>query len=168
MGVLLSASGLFVVALALHLVWWRLKVPRQQLAALLGLFLLTAACGFTTICAGDFFTGELPLPRLLLAILLFGSFGVVYLILFTAVEADSPTLTLLELIAETGSRGIHSNELVRAMERHSYVQLRIDQMIADGMVVETPPGLRLAAQGQWLSSLVLFYRRLLGRTHVGG
>jgi hypothetical protein len=168
MSVLLSASGLFAVTLVVHLVWWRLRVPRQQSAALVGLFLAMAAVGFSMIGAGALVGSGLPLPRLLLAIMLFGSFGVVYLILFTALEADSPTLTLLGLIAARGSQGIHRDELIRAMERHSYVQARIDQMVADGMAVETATGLRLAAQGLWLSSLVLFYRRLLGRKHVGG
>jgi hypothetical protein len=168
MAVFLSASGLFVMALVIHLIWWRLGVPRRQSAALVGLFLATAICGFTVIHAGDFFPGETSLPRLLLAILLFGSFCVAYLILFSALEADSPTLTLIWLIAETGPRGIHRDDLMRAMERHSYVRLRVDQMIADGMAVETSSGLRLAAQGLWLSSLVLLYRRLLARKHVGG
>jgi hypothetical protein len=168
MAVLLSAAALFAAALAIHLVWWRVSVPRAQLAALLGLFLATAVVGFAAIGAGDLVGGELPLPRLLLAILLFGSFCLVYLILFTALEADSPTLTVLGLIAEAGSSGIHKEALSRAMERHSYVGVRIDQMVADGMVVETASRLRLAAQGLWLSSLVLLYRRLLARKHLGG
>jgi hypothetical protein len=168
MAVFLSASGLFVMTFIAHLIWWRLRMPRRQSAALLALFLASAICGFSVIYAGDFFPSEISLPRLLLAILLFGSFCVAYLILFSALEADSPTLTLIRLIAETGSRGIHRDDLMRAMERHSYVRLRIDQMIADGMAVETSSGLRLAAQGLWLSSLVLLYRRLLARKNVGG
>ncbi len=168
MAVLLSASGLFVVALILHIAWWRVRVPRQQSAVLIGLFLATATCGVAAISVGGFFPGELPLPRLLLAILLFGSFGVVYLILFSALESDSPTLTMLGLIAARGSCGIRRDELMWAMKRHSYAQVRIDQMVADGMAIETPSGVRLAAQGLWLSSLVLFYRRLLVRKHVGG
>jgi hypothetical protein len=143
-------------------------VPRHQLAALVVLFAATAAAGFTVLNACGCVPGELPLPRLLLGILLFGSFGVVYLILFTALEADSPTLTILGLIAASGARGVHHEELMRAMERHSYVQVRIDQMVADGMAVETPSGLCIAAHGLWLSKLVLHYRHLLVRKHVGG
>jgi len=168
MAVVLSAAGLFVLALAIHLVWWRIKVPRQQLASLIGLILATAAVGFTVLSLVGPLRDALPLPLLLLAVMLFGSFGVAYLILFTAVEADSPTLTILGLISASGSRGIHRDELMAAMERHSYVQIRVDQMIADGMAIETPTGLRLGTQGLWLSSLVLLYRRLLVRTNAGG
>ncbi|WP_421999898.1 hypothetical protein [Reyranella sp.] len=168
MAVLISAVGLFLAALVLHLIWWRFKVPRRQLAALAALFLMVAAVGFAALVASGIFSDDLPLPRLLMAILLFGSLGVVYLILFTALEADSPTLTIIGLISETGASGVHREALIRAMARHSYVQTRIDQMVADGMAVESASGLRLAAQGLWLSRLVLLYRQLLTRKHVGG
>jgi hypothetical protein len=168
MAVFFSASGLFAIALIIHVIWWRVRVPRRQSGALMALFLATAVCGFGAIYLGDLFAGGLSLPRFLLAILLFGSLCVAYLILFSALEADSPTLTLIRLIAETGGRGIHRDDLMQAMQRHSYVQVRIDQMLADRMAVETPSGLRLAGQGLLLSSLVLLYRRLLARTHVGG
>jgi hypothetical protein len=168
MVVFLSASILFLLAFAIHLIWWRRKVPRRQSFALLTLFLLTGACGFAIVLFADLAYGELRFPRLLLAVLLYGSFCVVYFIVFSALEADSPTLTMVRFVADAGPRGIHRDDLMRAMERHSYVQTRIDQMITDGMAVETLTGLRLAPQGLWLSALVLFYRRLLARRHIGG
>jgi hypothetical protein len=168
MAVFLSAFGLFAVALVVHLVWWRLKVPHRQSLTLVTLFLTIAVCGFALINATDLFSVQLAVPGLLLAILLFGSLCVLYLILFSALEADSPSLTLVWLIADAGRRGVHGDELMRAMEQHSYVQNRIDQMIRDGMAVETDAGLRLASQGFWLSSLVLLYRKMLARRHLGG
>jgi hypothetical protein len=168
MAVFLSGSGLFVLALVIHLVWWRIRLPRWQSAALLAIFAMTATVGSTAICVLDLFPGELLLPRLLLAVMLFGSYAVVYVILFSALEADSPTLTLIGIIAAAGDRGIHRSKLMQAMEQHSYVRLRIDQMITDGMAVEAESRVRLAAQGLWLSLLVILYRRLLARNQLGG
>ena len=113
------------------------------------LLLSVAVCGFAVIYAADLFSGGLPLPRFLLAFLLYGSGGVVYL-------------------SEAGPRGIYRDELMRVVERHSYIKVRIDMMVSDGMAVETPAGLRLASQGLWLSRIVLFYRKLLSRRIVGG
>jgi hypothetical protein len=168
MAVFLSASILLAIAFGAHVIWWRLKVPRRQSLALLMLFLTTAVCGFTVIHAVEVFPGQLTLPRLLLAVLLFGSVFVVYLILFSAMEEDSPSLTLIRLISEAGPIGIHRNDLVRAVKGHSYIKVRIDLMVSDRMAVETPTGLRLASQGLWLSRVVLFYRKLLSRKIVGG
>jgi hypothetical protein len=166
--VLLSASAIFAIAFAIHVAWWRLRVPRRQLFTLSMLFLAAAVCGFAAIHAVGLFPGQLPLPRFLLAVLLLGGVCGVYLILFTAMEEDSPSLTLLRLISEAGSRGIHRDDLLRVVERHSFIEARIDLMVADGMALETPTGLRLGPQGHWLSSVVLFYRRLLVRKVVGG
>lgn len=168
MAVFLSASTLLVIAFVTHVIWWRLKVPRRQALTLAKLFLSVAVCGFAAIYASDLFSGQLPLPRFLLAVLLFGSVALVYLIFFSAMEEDSPSLTLIRLISEAGPRGIHRNDLMRVMERHSYIKVRIDMMVSDGMAVETPSGIRLASHGLLLSWLVLFYRNLLARKFVGG
>ena len=168
MAVLISGLALLAIALVIHVIWWRLKVPRRQPFMLVMLLLSVAVCGFAVIYAADLFPGELPLPRILLAFLLYGSGGVVYLIFFSAMEEDSPSLTLIRLISEAGPRGVHRDELMRVIERHSYIKVRIDMMVSDGMAVETPSGLRLASQGLWLSRIVLFYRKLLARKIVGG
>ena len=168
MAVLISGLALLAIALVIHVIWWRLKVPRRQPFVLVMLLLAVAVCGFAVIYAADLFSGELPLPRFLLAFLLYGSGGVVYLIFFSAMEEDSPSLTLIRLISEAGPRGVHRDELMRVIERHSYIKVRIDMMVSDGMAVETPSGLRLASQGLWLSRIVLFYRKLLARKIVGG
>jgi len=168
MAVFLTGSGLFVLAFVIHLGWWRIRLPRRQSIALLALFAVTATAGFAAICTLDVFPGGFSLPCLLLAVMLFGSYAVVYIILFSALEADSPTLTLIGIIAAAGDRGIHRSKLMQAMEQHSYVRLRIDQMIADGMAVEAESRVHLAAQGLWLSSLVILYRRLLARNQLGG
>ena len=168
MAVLISGLALLAIALAIHVIWWRIKVPRRQPFMLAMLLLSVAVCGFAVIYAADLFSGELPLPRILLAFLLYGGGGVVYLIFFSAMEEDSPSLTLIQLISEAGPRGVHRDELMRVVERHSYIKVRIDMMISDGMAVETPAGLRLASQGLWLSRIVLFYRKLLSRKIVGG
>jgi hypothetical protein len=166
--VLISGLALLAIALVIHVIWWRLKVPRRQPFVLVMLLLAVAVCGFAVIYAADLFSGELPLPRFLLAFLLYGSGGVVYLIFFSAIEVDSPSLTLIRLISEAGPRGVHRDELMRITERQSYIKGRIDTMVSGGMAVETPSGLRLASQGLWLSRIVLFYRKLLARKIVGG
>ena len=168
MAVFISGLALLAIALAIHVIWWRLKVPRRQPFILAMLLLSLGVCGFAALYAAALFPAELSLPRILLAFLLYGSGGVVYLILFSAMEEDSPSLTLIKLIAEAGPRGVHRDDLMRIVEKHSYIKVRIDMMVSGGMAVETPTGLRLASRGLWLSKVVLFYRKLLARKIVGG
>lgn len=162
------ALALFATAFAIQLCWWRISVPRRQLAAIASLFLAVdvAGCiGFAVLGVGPAIAGPF---FLLLTFVLAASLSAAYVVLFTALEADSPSLTILGIIARAGAAGISRADLAREMEQHNYVQERIQQMINDGMVYVTPSGLRLAGQGLWLTTLVLLYRRFLGLDHVGG
>lgn len=166
--VLFVGVGLFIVALLIHIALWRIHVPRQQAGTLIAVILIVGFLGSGPLFAswpdGIGLSGE----KLLLAVGVFGSLAAIYLILFSAIEADSPTLTILNVIHASGSQGISEDKLQLAMSQYSYVQLRFNQLLQDGMVIETPHGLQLQSRGRLLSSFVLFYRRLLHRNYAGG
>ena len=73
-----------------HVIWWRLKVPRRQPFMLAMLLLSLGVCGFAALYAAALFPAELSLPRILLAFLLYGSGGVVYLILSVRWKRTAP------------------------------------------------------------------------------
>ena len=162
------ALALFLTAFFIQLCWWRLKVPRRQLATLAALFIAVDVAGCAVFAVFGIGPAAQGATFLLLTFVLSASTAVTYVILFTALEADSPSLTILGIISKAGERGISRTDLMQAMARHDYVQERIQQMINDGMVHSTPTGLRLAGQGLLLTSAVLLYRRFLGLSHVGG
>jgi hypothetical protein len=143
-------------------------VPRQQAGTLFAVILIVGILGSGALFAFGFEGVGPSGTKLLLAVGVFGSLAAIYLILFSAIEADSPTLTILNLIHANGSQGIRHDKLQFAMSQYSYVQARINQLLQDGMVIETPHGLQLQSRGRLLSSFVLFYRRLLRRNFAGG
>jgi hypothetical protein len=168
MSVLFAAVGLFAAALLVHLVVWRIRVPKQQAATLVVIILTVGILGFSLLFS--FGTEDVGLSgaRLLLGIGVFGGLAAIYLILFSAIEADSPTLTMINLIQAGGIRGVREDKLRLAMSRYSYVEARIDQLLQDKMVIETAHGLQIQPSGRWLCTFILFYRRLLLRSRVGG
>jgi hypothetical protein len=168
MSVLIAGAGLFAFAFVIHVVIWRFRVPRHQALAVVLLFLAVGLIGLSAFAGFGLDALHLTPLRLVLAIILFGSFGVSYLILFSALEADSPTMTIIGLITANGDRGICREELSEAMANHSFVQLRLNQMLHDGMAYRSGDRLLPGAQGLFLTKLILWYRRLLGREHIGG
>jgi hypothetical protein len=79
-----------------------LRVPRRQWRALVFIFgLVAAGVGFALAVAGATRFG-LSAPRAVLVALLFGGLALDYLILFSALEADSPTLAMIELVRRHG------------------------------------------------------------------
>ena len=166
MTVLLAGVGLFVATLVIHVVMWRIRVPRQQAATLIFLILVAGFVGTAVLFTSRFqgLDGLKPL----LAIGVFGSLSAIYLILFSSLEADSPTLTILNLVHASGAQGIEEGDLRTAMARQSYVRKRINQLLQDGMVIEVSDRLRLQPRGQLFCKFVLYYRKLLRRNNAGG
>src|ERR1700722_6896911 len=95
-----SGIALFLTAFAVHAVLWRIHVPKRQgrMLAVIFLVVLSAGVGLLLSPAAASIDPDFSLLRRILTILFYCSFCTVYLILFTAIEADSPTLTMIALI----------------------------------------------------------------------
>ena len=160
--VLLIGTGMFALAFAVHVLLWRVRTPRRQLWTLIMLFLLVSLIGSALLLWFGAADALIP-AELVLALVLFGSYCAIYLILFSALEADSPTLTIIGLIERSGKSGISREDLSRAMATRAYIPTRVQQMINDGMAICVDDRIYAGVNGQRLVSLILFLRRLLNR-----
>lgn len=97
-----------------------------------------------------------------LSAILYSALAGTYFILFSAIETDSPTLSLLQVVYQHRAHGIGREELLAAIAKRSYIQARIDQMLSDGMATRVGERLMPAKSGRNLLALVMSYRRLLG------
>ena len=90
-----------------------------------------------------------------------------YLISFTAIEADSPSLVMVEMIREAGERGIAPETLRNSIAKDNLVVPRISDLVRDKMVINKHDHLLLASKGKLLSQLFKYQRRLF-RMGPGG
>lgn len=164
--VLIEGTGLFLTSFAIHVMLWRARLPRHQWRALFLVFAIVAGIAAALHIGLGLSSHGLTSPRLILTILLFGSLAVTYMILFSALEADSPTLTMIELIRQRRSNGVDEAELSAGFLEQTFPRVRLEQMLHDGLVENAGGHLRVTAQGRRVASLVLPYRRLLGRGDV--
>jgi hypothetical protein len=161
--VLALSVGLLAVAFAVHVVVWRLRVPARQGRALVAVFGVVGVAGFLFASfVGPFDLSARPL-MLPVAVMTYVGCALVYLILFSAIEADSPTLTILGMIRRAGSMGVSEAVLAAALREHDVVRVRIDQMVADGLATRERDILKETGQARSLVAPVLLYRRLLRR-----
>jgi hypothetical protein len=163
MNVLIGGAGSFAVALLVHLVWWRIRVPCRQWRALILVFGVVAAAGAAVLAGGGAARLGLSAPRLVLTAFVFGGLALSYAILFSAIEADSPTLTMIGLVRRHGRSGIDEGKLRRMMTERSFVRARLDRMLQDGLAVEEGGRLQATRGGLRFTSVILSYRRLIGR-----
>lgn len=160
-------GGLFLI----HLVWWRVRLPRRQRAALLGLFvvggiLLSPAAAWVVQAVGLPGLSWIQWLNVALGVL---AFALAYVVTYSALEADSPTLSLMRHIGEQGEAGAGTGELAAFMGRRPFVAARLSALMEEGMLVEDAGRYRLAQHPYLLFRLVLFYRgAVLGLGERGG
>jgi len=163
----LLIGSLFMV----HLVWWRLALPRRQRAALLVLFFvgsLTLA-PVAGVVLGKIGVEPLSWIQWLNVALAVVAFTLAYVVTYSALEADSPTLSLVRHIAAAGASGVREEELATFMASRPFVGARLSALLEEGMIHEREGRIHLAEHPYTLFRLVLLHReKVLGLTHHGG
>ena len=171
MSVFVAIALLLGALFAVHLVWWRIALPRRQRAVLLGLFLLGGLAlapliGFLLVWLGF---APLSFVQWLNVGLAVVAFALAYVVTYSALEADSPTLSLVRHIASSGSGGLREEQLRDFMASRPFVGARLSALVDEGMVHEREGRIHLAEHPYTLFKMVLLHReRVLGLTHHGG
>lgn len=163
MKIFLITLGLFVFSFAAHVIIWRIRLPRHQLKALLLIF----AAGLALWVL--FFAGRSAGPAEVLHVALFyGSISLCYVITYSAIEADSPTLSLIRFLADAKAQGRSMDEIRRFMALRPFVRARLSALARSGLIREE--GSRYVAVGQPPLSfrIILGFRRLYGPISKGG
>lgn len=171
MNVFLTIAILLSAVFMVHLVWWRVALPRRQRSVLLLLFTagslaLAPLAAFLLRTAGFVPLSWLQWLNVALAVL---AFTLAYIVTYSALEADSPTLSLIRHVASAGSRGLAVRDLQDFMNRRPFVAARLSALIDEGMLVERDGRYLLAEHPYTLFKLVLFHRHaVLGLAERGG
>ena len=163
----------FGVAWLLHLTLWRVRLPQAQLKTLLVLFFLTwcGAVGFAW--ASDwsyFFLGEggtiVGFPYFCL---FYWAAALCYVITYSAMEGDSPTLSITRHLHRKGFAGISHEEVENFFRQRPFVSARVKALVTDNILVEESGGYRLSPGRYVFFRIILGYRRVVfGPVKSGG
>jgi len=167
----LSAGALFI-AWIVHLAIWRWRLPKAQLKALLVIFAVVwaiAALLFLTgfVGVGAFAAGWLV--GFLYFCLIYWSAAFCYVITYSAMEGDSPTLSLTRHLHRRGEKGVPHEEIEDFFRQRPFVGARVQALVTDSIFVEEDSGYRLASGSYLFFRVILGYRRVVfGPIKSGG
>jgi hypothetical protein len=159
------AVGTIAVALAVHLTAWQLRVPSRATRALAIIF--GVALG-AALVVGALWLPDFGWAEAVYVVALYGALGLTYLLTYTAIEGDSPTLSLAYFIAQGGAAGRSDAELRDFIAARPFVVSRLAQLERGGFVVREGDRLELAQKSTLVLDAGEFYRRLMGRRTRGG
>lgn len=174
MGILFYGLALFLIAFFVQLVIWKIRLPRNQIKALLQIFFLVLAIGVSILfksCGSNYFFG-IALPRTMFEItqlsLLFISLTLAYMVTYSAIEVDSPSLVMILNVAEAGRAGLDKKSFEEKMNDNILVKPRIKDLLTGGLAYLDEGRYRLTPKGALLAGIFIKYRKLIGTTEKGG
>lgn len=163
MQLFLATAALVVAALIAHLFVWRVRMPQHHTRALLIIFALIL-CGAIPFLLG------LPFgwPDRLRIVLLYLGASLCYVITYSAIEGDSPTLSLMRLLEQKGEAGISATEVNKFLLKRPFVKARLTALILSGHIREEAGRYRLAGPLSLPFQIILGFRKLYGPIAKGG
>jgi hypothetical protein len=163
MQIFLSTCALLVVAFLAQIVLWKIRVPDQQIRALLIIF--AVVFGLWLVGAVVF---SMALLEMLHVGLFYVSISLCYVITYSAIEADSPTLSLIHLLYGKGAQGCSGDEITRFLIQHSFVRARLAALVYSGLIREQNGRYVMPGKPSLAFRIILGFRKVYGSIPKGG
>lgn len=168
MAIIFYGTALFLAGLALHLAWWRISVPKRQTKTLLFIFfaVLIAGCAWLAFQPGGFAVSGVPRPRgaweFMRVALYVTALTLAYMITYSAVEADSPSLLIALAVARAGENGLPPDEITRLLDDNALVTPRLADLLKDKMAALEDGRYIATPKGRLFARIFIFHRAVLG------
>jgi hypothetical protein len=105
---------------------------------------------------------SITMPDLISVYLLHFALSGAYIMSYPAVEAVSPSLTILLVVKTAMPYGLTFDELSRCFDMRGLLNQRIQDLIDARLVVESNSWFRLTCRGDFIAQFFLYLRKLLG------
>lgn len=154
-------------AFLIHLIVWRIRIPTHQTSALLQIFFGTYFLSIPVlwILNRTGYSTFLCFPQTVFnyahTLFLFTSCTLAYVITYSAIEADSPSLVIVKLISEAGAAGLDGEALYSRLSDDVLVKPRVHDLLRDTMAVLEGDRVCLTSKGRWFVTIFIFYRALI-------
>ncbi len=83
-----------------------------------------------------------------------------YALVFMGIAWDSPTLALLNAMADRGTAGMSAADLEEFVRRHPFVESRVDAMVRSGVLLDDGSSYSVRRDIGLLVQLAELYRRV--------
>lgn len=169
MKILVDGLLMIAVALGVHVLWWRIRLPKNQMGGLLKIFvslfvlwaismvLLNTVEEFGSGCIADISV----LEGIYIAFFYF-AMALTYTLAYSAIEADSPSLTIVRIISESPGGRIRKDDLYGRLDFDRFLEARVRALLIDRMLLESGGRYTVTRKGYMAARIVVVYRRVMG------
>jgi len=174
MSVLFYGSILFVLALSIHVIVWKIRLPTHQKTIQLLLFAtVLAASIFVFIIGGGSInllgvSAPHTVAECVQLFMFFCSLSLAYMVTYSAIEADSPSLIIVMAVASSGKDGLDKKIFEQRMNNEILLLPRVNDLISEKLAYIENDRYKLTSKGLMFARIFHIYRKLLNRPQMGG
>lgn len=159
-GALLWGSAFLTAGFSAHVVVWRMCPRFRNVRNLILVFVAVFVAGAGCLAMFGDFTGVSGFVRLLI---FYFSMMAAYVATYPALQADSPSLVIINKIHAAGANGLGADEIADTLKSAEImIKPRIADLLRDGMVNKNGNNLALTPKGARFIRLMIAYRRIAG------
>ena len=150
---MLTTLELLLVAFLIHVLWWRIHMPKNTSLVLLVFFFsfMLISLAFFHFIEHEAVSTKFKEVQF---IMLYMSYALVYIILYSAIEQQSPTLAIVHYIHLCDSDGCDSLSLYEVLSANNQITNRLALIERSGWIMKNSRGnLCLLAKGKQVAGV---------------
>ena len=160
MKTLTFGAGLFIIAILAHIAIWRFRLPKNHIKALILIFAITLSAGLLFSKRAEF--------EIFSAAFLYISLALAYIASYPAIEADSPSISIISMIANAGSKGQSKEDIESAMGDDILILPRLNDLLKSRLISLNEGRYALMPRGRIAVRIFALSRKLLEEGALGG
>lgn len=167
--------GIFSISAAFltHVLIWRVSPPKNSGVALIAIFLgvflvLAALCllaGWSAPGVSPYLPSGMEHARVTVFYL---ALMCGYIMTYPAIEVESPSLTIVNMIAKAGPGGLPAERLYAQLDDDAMLWPRADDLVNERALVFHDNRYQLTPKGRFITGVFAIFNRLLGAPEKGG
>ncbi|MBI5638830.1 MAG: hypothetical protein HZA17_00235 [Nitrospirae bacterium] len=155
----------FLGCMLIHVVVWRIKIPRHDALLLFFIFLIFPSIFFLLL--GVVKSVPVSGTDAAYGFLLHVALSVVYISSYPAAQAISPSLDIMLVIGSSQDRRMTEEDIISRYDDGVLVAARVDDLRHSSLVLQKGGTFELTSVGKTVAGFFVLYRKLLG-LHPGG
>jgi len=174
MNVLIFSLLLPAIAFTIHLIVWKAHLPTHQKSILICIFSVTLAAGLIILFIFRQYINLLGirapqgLYEYLQICIFFVSISLAYMVTYSALEADSPSLVMIMTIANSGSEGLSQKNFEEKINNDTLIIPRLKDAVSEKLAYFNEDKYSLTPKGRVIARIFLIYRKIIKRERKGG
>ncbi len=156
---------LIFISLFLNIIIWNIKIPKNHSLSILFIFLII----YIVFLFTNFFNisflifHRLSLVELIHITIFYFMFLFTYLVAYTSVDKDSPTMMIVMQVFNSGRSGLNNNELKKSISNDKFIKTRIDSLLESNLIFYKENKYMITKKGKFSISIMFLIHKIINQ-----